>query len=103
MIVKRTEVSHVHSCPIRETKDLKYLEKELFTNPISGIELGNNSFKIRIPNSSIPIGKRGGFRVIYYYKDENSNIYLLAIYSKTDLENICDRKLADILKKNGLK
>lgn len=85
------------------TKDLKILEKELIANPKSGIELGNNSFKVRIPNSSIPTGKRGGFRVVYYYKDQNDNIYLLAIYSKTDLENISHRKLADILEKNGLR
>ena len=84
------------------TKDLKNLKKDLISNPKSGIELGNNSFKIRIPNSSIPTGKRGGFRVVYYYKYKNDNIYLLAIYSKTDLENISDRKLADILEKNGL-
>ncbi|MCK5199847.1 MAG: type II toxin-antitoxin system RelE/ParE family toxin [Spirochaetales bacterium] len=84
------------------TKDLKILENELITNPKSGIELGNNSFKVRIPNSSIPTGKRGGFRVVYYYKDQNDNIYLLAIYSKTDLENISHRKLADILERNGL-
>ena len=85
------------------SKDLKNLEKELTNNPKSGIELGNNCFKLRIPNSSIPTGERGGFRVIYYYKDKNNNIYLLAIYSKTDVENISDRKLSDILEKNGLR
>ena len=85
------------------SKDLKTLEKELFKNPKSGIGLGNNSFKIRIPNSSIPTGKRGGFRVVYYYRDQNNKVYLLAIYSKTELENISNNKLADILEKNGLK
>ncbi len=84
------------------TKDLKTLEKELLKNPKSGIKLGNNIFKVRIPNSSIPAGKRGGFRVVYYYRDSNNKIYLLAIYSKTDIENISDRRLLDILAKNGL-
>ncbi len=84
------------------SKDLKILEKELITNPKSGIELGNNSFKVRIPNSSIPAGKRGGFRVVYYYIDTNNKIYLLAIYSKTDIENISEKSLSDILEKNGL-
>lgn len=84
-------------------KDLKTLEKELIDNPKSRIGLGNNIFKIRIPNSSIPAGKRGGFRVVYYYQDPNNKIYLLAIYSKTDLENISDRKLTDIIEKNGLR
>jgi len=84
-------------------QDLKNLEYELINNPKSGIELGNNCFKLRIPNSSVPTGKRGGFRVFYYYKDKNNNIYLLTIYSKTDIENISDRKLADIIDKNGLR
>ena len=84
------------------TEDLKELEKELITNPTSGIEIGNNSYKIRIPNSSIPTGKRGGFRVVYYYRGPNNKIYLLAIYSKTEIENISDRKLSDLLEKNGL-
>ncbi len=84
-------------------KDLKILEKELISNPKSGIELGNNSYKIRIPNSSISTGERAGFRVVYYYRDQNDTIYLLAIYSKTDIANISDRKLADILGKNGLR
>ena len=85
----------------KDLETLETLEKELSENPKSGIELGNNIFKVRIPNSSIPAGERGGFRVVYYYKD-NNNIYLLAIYSKTDIENISDRRLADIVEKNGL-
>ena len=78
--------------------DLKKLELLLFENPTRGIELGNNCYKIRLPNSSIPTGKRGGFRVIYYCLNSNNFIYLMAIYSKTDLENISDKKIADILK-----
>ncbi len=84
-------------------EDLKNLEIELIENPKSGINLGNNCFKIRIPNSSIPTGKRGGFRVVYYYRDQNNKIYLLVIYSKTDIENISERRLLDILEKNGLR
>lgn len=81
--------------------DLKTLQKELLENPKSGIELGSNCYKIRLANSSIPTGKSGGFRVIYYYLDKQNNIYLLSIYSKTDLENINDDKLKEILNANG--
>ncbi|MEA1912012.1 MAG: hypothetical protein U9N32_10140, partial [Spirochaetota bacterium] len=62
----------------------------------------NNCFKIRIANSSIPTGKRGGFRVVYYYIDQYKKIYLLNIYSKTDLDNISHSRLIEILEKNGL-
>ena len=83
------------------SKDLAILEKELEDNIHSGISIGNGCFKIRVKNSSIPIGKSGGFRVIYFLRREEK-IYLLEIYSKSDLENIEDKKLIEILSDNGL-
>ena len=82
--------------------DLKILQEELILNPKSGIELGNNCFKIRIANSSIPTGKSGGFRVIYYYINPKGIIYLMSIYSKSDLENIEDSKIIQLLQENDL-
>ena len=82
-------------------KDLKELEEELQENTHAGIELGNHCFKIRLPNSSVPTGKSGGFRVIYYLQTTEA-IYLLAIYSKNDLENIDQKHLVEILVANGL-
>lgn len=67
--------------------DLELLQKILLDNPESGIPLGNNIFKIRIPNSSIPAGKSGGFRVITYFLSDDI-LYLLTIYSKSDRESI---------------
>jgi len=83
--------------------DLKKLQEALYENPKSGIELGAGCYKIRIANSSASTGKSGGFRVLYYYVDSQENIYLMAMYSKSELENISDDRLVDILKKNGLK
>jgi len=82
--------------------DLKALKNELDKNPKAGITLGSNCYKIRIPNSSVPTGKSGGFRVIYYFIDEDETIYLMAIYSKSEIETISDEKIIDILKENGL-
>ncbi len=82
--------------------DLKELQNELLANPKSGIHLGNNCYKIRVANSSIPSGKSGGFRVIYYYLDANSVIYLMSIYTKSDLENISDEKILEILQERGI-
>lgn len=84
------------------SKDLKSLEKELTQNRQAGVDLGDNCFKIRLQNSSIPTGKSGGFRVIYFFKQQE-NIYLLEIYSKNDLNNIEDKRLVEILRANGLK
>jgi mRNA-degrading endonuclease RelE of RelBE toxin-antitoxin system len=82
--------------------DLKVLNKELLKNPKAGIELGNRCYKIRLANSSIPTGKSGGFRVIYYYIDTNENLYLISMYSKNEIENIDDKTILQILKENGL-
>jgi len=82
--------------------DLKKLQEELQSNPKAGIELGNNCYKIRVINSSIPKGKSAGFRVVYYFIDKYGVIYLMNIYSKSDLENISDEKILEILKDNGL-
>ncbi len=82
--------------------DLKALKNELDKNPKAGITLGSNCYKIRIPNSSVPTGKSGGFRVIYYFIDEDETIYLMAIYSKSEVETISDEKIIAILKENGL-
>jgi len=82
--------------------DLKVLKQELFENPKSGIELGNSCYKIRLVNSSIPTGKSGGFRIIYYYIDTDETLYLMSMYSKSELENIDDKIILQILKENGL-
>jgi len=81
--------------------DLKELQNELLNNPKAGIELGNYCYKIRVANSSVPTGKSGGFRVVYYRKIEDT-LYLMEIYSKSDMENITDEKILEILKNNGL-
>ena len=79
-------------------QDLKSLNDTLSENPKIGIELSSGLFKMRLENSSSNIGKSGGFRVIYYYLDEEENLYLLKIYSKTEIENIKEEVLVKILK-----
>ncbi len=46
-------------------------------------------------------GKRGGVRVIYYFKKRESEIWMLTIYGKSEVENIPAhilRKIAEELK-----
>jgi len=78
-------------------KDLTRLINSLEEEPTQGISLGKGLYKIRLSNSSIPTGKSGGFRIISYFIDQENNLYLLSIYSKTDKENISDDELRDIL------
>ena len=83
------------------SKDLADLEKELQEDTHAGVDLGNGCFKIRLKNSSVPVSKSGGFRVIYFLRTQEK-IYLLEIYSKSDLDNIEDKRLVEILLANGL-
>ena len=76
--------------------DLTELMNKLSLNPEIGINLGENIFKIRFQNSSIPIGKSGGFRIITYYKTDDI-LYLVTIYSKTEQDNILTKKLKKIV------
>lgn len=76
--------------------------QELSSNPEIGVKLFSNCYKLRLANSSIPTGKSGGFRVIYYYIDTNNNIILLSIYSKKDKDTISIDKIEQILKENNL-
>jgi len=78
-------------------KDYENLLNSLEANPTFGIPLGNNCYKIRVANSSIPTGKSGGFRAITLVKIEKDRVILLTIYSKTDKESISDRELKEIL------
>ncbi|MBT3186042.1 MAG: hypothetical protein HN343_00305 [Candidatus Thioglobus sp.] len=76
-------------------QDLKTLQQYLESNPYLGDEVFKNCYKIRVKNSSIKKGKSSGFRVIYYYLGQDSNIYLIEIYSKSDQESI---KISDLVK-----
>ena len=76
--------------------DLLNFISELSNNPELGINLGENIFKARVSNSSIPTGKSGGFRVITYYKTDDI-LYLVTIYSKTKQDDILTEKLKKIV------
>lgn len=82
--------------------DLKALKTVLSANPKAGVELSRHCYKMRLANSSIPTGKSGGFRIIYYYLDPEENLYLMSIYSKTELEAISEERLIEILSSNDL-
>ena len=82
--------------------DIRDVIAELKENPRAGTLLQKNCYKIRVSNSSIPTGKSGGFRVIYYFLDEKNNLYLMNIYSKTQKDTISDNELIELLKLNGL-
>lgn len=59
--------------------------------------LGNDIYKVRLPNPSAQRGKSGGFRLIYYVQLVDK-IVLLSIYSKTEQSDISAELIQNILK-----
>ncbi len=78
--------------------DVSNLIKELQINPLMGILIGNNFYKIRLAIQSKGKGKSGGARVITYVQVVNENIFLIAIYDKSESGNISDSELQNRLK-----
>lgn len=63
---------------------------------ISGI--GYAVFKVRLKNSNLQKGKSNGYRVIYQLKD-NTCIFMIVIYSKSDQTDIAANQIRDIINK----
>ena len=77
--------------------ELSELSETLKRNPRTGIPLGNNVFKVRLAIRSKGKGKSSGTRVITYLVTEQKEIYLLTIYDKSELNNIDDKTLKEII------
>ncbi len=73
--------------------DLFKLIKQLEANPLIGISLGKDFYKIRISISSKGKGKSGGARVITCVKVIQTIVYLAAIYNKSEKSTITDSEL----------
>ena len=77
----------------------EYIElvQSLKDDPQQGKALGNNCYKIRLAIASKGKGKSGGARVITYLQISDTSVYLLYIYDKSEMENIPDKELDELL------
>lgn len=73
------------------------LIQSLKENPEQGTALGKNCYKIRIAIKSKGKGKSGGARVITNIVIADDIVYLLAIYDKSDKDNLTDKELQELL------
>lgn len=86
-------------------QDYADLLDSLRENPLQGSDLGHGLRKVRMAITSKGKGKSGGARVITYtvlLKAVDVELKLLAIYDKSDCENLSDKELLNVLKQNGL-
>lgn len=86
---------------IGEVRELKgKLENGDFVgDEINGIGLpdGENSYKLRMADTTHGIGTRGGFRLIYYVIKNEMEVFLLTIYSKRDKSDIPKNELRKLI------
>lgn len=78
-------------------KDLQLFVSNLDDNSEQGIKLAEGLYKVRIKNSDNNKGKSAGYRIITYACIEDE-IFLVDIYSKSEMENISDEAIDLIVK-----
>ncbi|MDR2840365.1 MAG: type II toxin-antitoxin system RelE/ParE family toxin [Paludibacter sp.] len=86
--------------------DFEKFKQELLENPKIGDDLGDNTRKIRIAIRSKNKGKRGGARIIAYtllVSIEDTEIYLLSIYDKSEKASISKQEIEHLKMENGVK
>ncbi|MBI4647984.1 MAG: type II toxin-antitoxin system RelE/ParE family toxin [Bacteroidia bacterium] len=77
--------------------ELYQLEQELSENPAIGKPIGKNCYKIRLAIKSKGKGKSGGARVITCVFVDDTEVYLLSVYDKSEQTDITDKKLKELL------
>ena len=77
--------------------DFKQLLLSLADNPRQGAELYDGMRKVRINFASKGRGKSGGGRVIIRLQVEDTRLSFLYIYDKSDMGNVSDDFLDDII------
>jgi len=74
------------------------LQSFLLQNPESGKIVRGSGGVRKVRWAMSGKGKSGGVRVIYYFKKQDDEIWLLTIYSKNEVENIPAHVLRQITK-----
>lgn len=89
--------------------DLESLQAQLLQTPRMGTLIHENTYKIRLAVKSKGRGKSGGMRVITHVFEveiqveedltaQDFTVFLMTIYDKSEMENISDRDLQNLLR-----
>jgi mRNA-degrading endonuclease RelE of RelBE toxin-antitoxin system len=84
----RKELKHIAKKHRQILADINLLLDELAQNPVIGVDLGKNVYKIRLAISGSSKGKSGGARVITYVKIIAQTVVLAEIYLKSDYDTV---------------
>ena len=75
---------------------LTLLQQFLSSHPDSGPVIPQSGGIRKLRWKSIGRGKRGGFRVIFYLRTRQGEIWLLTVYDKSETQNIAPGVLRNI-------
>lgn len=79
-------------------EELQNLQNYLLQHPEAGKLISGSGGLRKIRWRAAGKGKSGGVRVIYYFKKADNEIWLLTIYSKSEVDNIPAHILREIAK-----
>jgi len=82
--------------------DVSILISLLEEEPTTGTNIGEGLYKVRMAITSKKQGKSGGARVITYLITEDNELYLVAIYDKSLVDNLTKKQINELLKNAGL-
>lgn len=73
-----------------DDQSFKDLQNEMMRDPLTGavIQGTGGLRKIRYRDERRGKGKRGGLRVIYYWKDANNQFWLFTVYDKDQTDDL---------------
>lgn len=80
--------------------DFRVLMRSLLNEPEQGVELFDGIRKIRLNIKSKGKGKSGGARIIIRIKRIDDVLAFLFVYDKSEMTNVRDEYLRDIIKRN---
>jgi mRNA-degrading endonuclease RelE of RelBE toxin-antitoxin system len=79
-------------------RQIKTLEREPSAgDPIPG--WNKEVWKVRVASSDVKKGKRGGYRLIYFWKAGEMKVYLLVAYFKGEKAEITKKEIESLLKR----
>lgn len=96
----KTAYKHLKKKYASFESDFRSLMHSLPDNPDQGVELFDGMLKIRLNIKSKKKGKSGGARVIVKVQRIDDAFVFLFVYDKSEIANVRDEFLRDILKRN---
>jgi hypothetical protein len=98
-VVETVEFVRAASAAGMDDGDREALIDLLSTDPDAGTSLGGGLHKIRVARRGE--GKSGGYRVLYFYREEDLPVVLLTAFAKNQKSNITAKERSELIELCG--